>query len=174
MLSETLMRRIIIRIFFALAVKWVIISCELTGNKLLGEIVSLNEQLKQAGLKVTTPRLKVLQVLQQSGNHHVSAEDVYKMLLEQGDDVGLATVYRILIQFESVGLVLRHNFEGGHFVYELSQGEHHDHLVCLRCGFVEEFLDEVIELRQKAIAEKAHFMMTAHSLNIYGTCARCI
>lgn len=133
-----------------------------------------NQQLKNAGLKVTTPRLKVLQILEQSRNHHVSAEEIYKILLEHGEDVGLATVYRVLTQFEAVGLVLRHNFEGGHFVYELSQGEHHDHLVCLRCGLVEEFVDEIIELRQKSIAEHARFKMTDHALNIYGVCAQCV
>lgn len=133
-----------------------------------------SQQLKNAGLKVTIPRLKVLQVLEQCGKNHVSAEDVYKALLELGEDVGLATVYRVLTQFEAVGLVLRHNFEGGSAVFELSQGEHHDHLVCVRCGFVEEFVDEIIEQRQKSIAEHAHFTMTNHALNIYGICAQCV
>lgn len=132
-----------------------------------------SKQLKDAGLKITLPRLKVLQILEQSSKHHLSAEDVYKALLETGDDVGLATVYRVLTQFESAGLVSRHNFEGGHSVFELCQGTHHDHLVCIKCGVVEEFIDEVIEERQKIIAERANFQMTDHALNIYGICPRC-
>ncbi|HAZ7572090.1 ferric iron uptake transcriptional regulator [Legionella sp. PATHC032] len=132
-----------------------------------------SQQLKDAGLKITLPRIKVLQILEQSRNHHLSAEAVYKALLESGEDVGLATVYRVLTQFEAAGLVSRHNFEGGHSVFELSQGEHHDHLVCVKCGRVEEFVDEVIEQRQKAIAERAHFKMTDHALNIYGICPQC-
>ncbi|AOU14814.1 transcriptional repressor [Legionella pneumophila] len=114
-----------------------------------------------------------MQILEQSRNHHLSAEAVYKALLESGEDVGLATVYRVLTQFEAAGLVSRHNFEGGHSVFELSQGEHHDHLVCVKCGRVEEFVDEIIEQRQKAIAERAHFKMTDHALNIYGICPQC-
>lgn len=132
-----------------------------------------SQQLKDAGLKITLPRIKVLQILDQSRNHHLSAEAVYKALLESGEDVGLATVYRVLTQFEAAGLVSRHNFEGGHSVFELSQGEHHDHLVCVKCGRVEEFVDEIIEQRQKAIAERAHFKMTDHALNIYGICPQC-
>jgi Fur family ferric uptake transcriptional regulator len=135
--------------------------------------VEEGRRLREVGLKITVPRLKVLQVLEQSRDHHLSAEGVYKALLEMGDDVGLATVYRVLTQFEACGLVSRHNFEGGHCVFELSEGEHHDHLVCLRCGVVQEFVDEVIEQRQKAIAEKAHFTMTNHALNIYGLCSHC-
>lgn len=131
------------------------------------------QQLKSAGLKITSPRLKVLQILEQSSNHHLSAEGVYKALLDSGEDVGLATVYRVLTQFEGAGLVVRHNFEGGHSVFELSQGEHHDHLVCIQCGLVEEFVDEVIELRQKEIATGASFKITDHSLTIYGICQNC-
>lgn len=132
------------------------------------------KQLKAAGLKVTMPRLKVLHILEQSSNHHLSAEDVYKALLESGEDVGLATVYRVLTQFENADLVTRHNFEGGYSVFELSQGEHHDHLVCVRCGRVEEFVDEVIEERQQIIADKANFKMVDHALNIYGLCPNCV
>lgn len=132
-----------------------------------------SQQLKDAGLKITMPRLKVLQILEQSRDHHLSAESVYKALLDMGEDVGLATVYRVLTQFEAAGLVARHNFEGGHSVFELSQGEHHDHLVCVKCGRVEEFIDEIIEQRQRMIAEKAHFKMTDHALNIYGLCPGC-
>ena len=132
-----------------------------------------SQQLKDAGLKITMPRLKILQILEQSQDHHLSAEDVYKALLDMGDDVGLATVYRVLAQFETAGLISRHNFEGGYSVFELSQGEHHDHLVCVQCGKVEEFVDEIIENRQKIIAEKAQFKMTDHALNIYGICFVC-
>ncbi len=132
-----------------------------------------SKQLKNAGLKITIPRLKVLQILEQSPKHHLSAEGVYKALLETGEDVGLATVYRVLTQFEEAGLVSRHNFEGGYSVFELSLGVHHDHLVCVKCGSVEEFIDEIIEQRQKEIAEKAQFQMTDHALNIYGICPRC-
>ncbi|WED42575.1 ferric iron uptake transcriptional regulator [Legionella cardiaca] len=132
-----------------------------------------SQQLKDAGLKITMPRLKVLQILEQSRHHHLSAEGVYKALLEMGEDVGLATVYRVLTQFEAAGLVNRHNFEGGHSVFELSQGEHHDHLVCVKCGKVEEFIDEIIEQRQQMIAQKANFKMTDHALNIYGLCPDC-
>ncbi|TAL58464.1 MAG: ferric iron uptake transcriptional regulator [Legionella sp.] len=131
------------------------------------------QQLKEAGLKITVPRLKVLEILENSPNHHLSAEGVYKALIEMGEDVGLATVYRVLTQFETAGLVTRHNFEGGHSVFELSQGEHHDHLVCVKCGLVEEFVDDIIEQRQKTIAEKAKFKMTDHALNIYGICRNC-
>lgn len=134
-----------------------------------------SKRLKNVGLKITLPRLKILQILEQSYNHHLSAEGVYKALLETGEDVGLATVYRVLTQFETAGLVSRHNFEGGYSVFELDQGKHHhDHLVCVKCGLVEEFFDDVIEQRQKSIAEQAHFKMTDHALNIYGICPACI
>ncbi len=132
-----------------------------------------NQDLKNAGLKVTLPRLKILEILAKADPHHMSAEDVYKTLLESGDDVGLATVYRVLTQFETAGLVKRHNFEGGHAVFEIEQGEHHDHLVCMRCGRVDEFIDEVIEKRQEVIAKQSNFKMTSHSLTIYGICSRC-
>lgn len=133
-----------------------------------------SQQLKDAGLKITMPRLKILQILEQSSTHHLSAEDVYKALLDTGEDVGLATVYRVLTQFETAGLIMRHNFEGGFSVFELSQGAHHDHLVCVKCGRVEEFVDDVIEQRQKMIAERANFKMTDHALNIYGLCPNCL
>lgn len=135
--------------------------------------MSDNKQLREAGLKITLPRVKVLSILEQSPNHHLSAEDVYKALLEMGEDIGLATVYRVLTQFEAADLVSRHNFEGGYSVFELRQGEHHDHLVCVKCGCVEEFVDELIEERQRVIAEQARFKMTDHALNIYGICEKC-
>lgn len=132
-----------------------------------------SEQLKEVGLKVTLPRMKVLQILEQAKEHHFSAEMVYKALMDQGEDVGLATVYRVLTQFEDAGLVKRHHFEGGLAVFELCDGKHHDHLVCVKCGHVEEFIDELIERQQEAIAKNAKFKMTDHSLNIYGLCEKC-
>ena len=132
-----------------------------------------NNELRKAGLKVTLPRLKILEILENSNIRHLSAEEVYKSLLAAGDDVGLATVYRVLTQFETAGLVTRHNFEGGHSVFELNQGEHHDHLVCVKCGMVLEFIDEVIEHRQMEIAKSRGFQITDHSLNIYGICETC-
>ena len=132
-----------------------------------------SNELKAAGLKSTLPRRKILEVMENHSSHHMNAEDVYHLLRESGEDVGLATVYRVLTQFESAGLVTKHNFEGGHSVFEINQGEHHDHILCVKCGKVEEFLDEVIEQRQRDIAEKAGFAMTDHSLYIYGICADC-
>lgn len=134
-----------------------------------------NQELRAAGLKVTVPRLKILQLLESSEVRHLAAEDVYKMLLESGDDVGLATVYRVLTQFESAGLVNRHHFEGGRSVFELTRNEleHHDHIVCVKCGLVEEFFDEVIEKRQHDIAEAKGFDVTEHSHYIYGLCPAC-
>lgn len=131
------------------------------------------EDLRKAGLKVTLPRIKILQLLDSSSEHHMSAEDIYRALIEMGEDVGLATVYRVLTQLEAADLVKRHYFEGGQSVFELNQGDHHDHLVCVRCGKVEEFVDLVIEKQQKEIANRAGFQMTDHSLNIYGICNGC-
>jgi len=131
------------------------------------------QQLRQAGLKVTLPRRKILDILEQSENHHLSAEDIYRQLLQANEDVSLATVYRVLIQFQSAGIVTRHHFAEGHSIYELNQGEHHDHLVCVKCDCVEEFVDHVIEEHQEKIAEKSGFKMTDHSLTIYGLCKNC-
>ncbi|MEM9100968.1 MAG: ferric iron uptake transcriptional regulator [Pseudomonadota bacterium] len=128
-----------------------------------------NQQLKKAGLKVTLPRVKILEILETKIGKHLSAEEVYKLLLDAGDDVGLATVYRVLTQFEAAGLVERHNFEGGHSVFELSTGDHHDHMVCIETGEVIEFFDEEIEKRQKIIAEKHGFDLADHSLVLYVT-----
>jgi Fur family ferric uptake transcriptional regulator len=138
-------------------------------------VVSLEEskELKKAGLKATAPRIKILEILERNKDGHVSAEDVYKILLELEEDVGLATVYRVLTQFESAGLVTRHNFESGHSVFELNQGQHHDHLLCVKCGRVDEFIDEVIESRQLEVAKRAGYEITDHSLCIYGICAKC-
>ena len=129
-----------------------------------------SQQLKEAGLKITMPRLKILQILEHSADHHLSAEDVYRLLSDMGEEVGLATVYRVLTQFEAAGLIHRHNFEGGYSVFELSQGEHHDHLVCLDCGKVEEFYDPEIEQRQHAIAATKGFAIADHALSLYAHC----
>lgn len=130
-------------------------------------------QIKQAGLKVTLPRVKILKVLETSDKRHLCAEDVYKTLLANGEEIGLATVYRVLTQFEGAGLVCRHHFEGGQSVFELNRGGHHDHLVCVRCGRVVEFLEETIEERQRAIAREHGFSLEDHSLVIYGVCSDC-
>ncbi len=132
-----------------------------------------NVDLKKAGLKATLPRIKILELLENRNSRHVSAEDVYKSLLAIGEDVGLATVYRVLTQFEAAGLVSRHHFEGGHSVFELNQGSHHDHLVCDKCGKVEEFYEETIEKCQNKVADKLGYKMTDHSLYIYGVCPEC-
>jgi Fur family ferric uptake transcriptional regulator len=132
-----------------------------------------NENLKKAGLKITTPRIKILEIMEQAKDHHMSAEDIYRVLMEAEHDIGLATIYRVLTQFEEAGLVKRHNFEGGQSVFELDHGEHHDHLVCVKCAHVEEFMDHAIESRQKEIAKQAGFTITDHSLNIYGICKKC-
>ncbi len=128
-----------------------------------------NQELRKAGLKITLPRVKILQILETTDDsaQHMSAEDVYRALLEAGEDVGLATVYRVLTQFESAGLVTRHNFETGHSVFELAKGEHHDHMVCVASGDVVEFTDPVIEQRQREIAKEHGFELIDHSLVLY-------
>jgi len=133
-----------------------------------------SSELRKAGLKVTLPRMKILDILESKGSiRHQSAEDVYKALLDSGEDIGLATVYRVLTQFESAGLVKRHHFEGGHSVFELNQGSHHDHILCVKCGRVDEFVDETIEQRQKDIAKELGYEMTDHCLYMYGICSKC-
>lgn len=124
--------------------------------------------LKKAGLKITLPRIKVLELLQLPSSQHTSAEELYKMLLDKGEEIGLATVYRVLNQFDDAGIVTRHYFEGGKSVFELATQNHHDHLVCLDCGHVVEFHDEVIESRQKEIAQDNNMSLQAHSLYLYG------
>ena len=128
--------------------------------------------LRNAGLKATLPRLKILELFENSKERHLSAEDVYKVLLTTGEDVGLATVYRVLTQFEEAGLLLRHHFESGKAVFEMNEGTHHDHIVCVKCGRVEEFYDEEIEKRQQEAAESRGFKMQEHSLMIYGICSQ--
>ena len=130
-------------------------------------------ELRKAGLKVTLPRVKILDILEQSDSRHQSAEDVYRALLDTGEDIGLATVYRVLTQFEAAGLVKRHHFEGGHSVFELNEGTHHDHILCVKCGRVDEFVDETIEARQQDIAAGLGYEMTDHCLYMYGVCADC-
>lgn len=128
------------------------------------------KDLKNAGLKATLPRLKVLSLFENSKERHLSAEDIYKVMINTGEDVGLATVYRVLTQFEQAGLLIRHHFESGKAVFELNSGGHHDHIVCVKCGRVEEFYDEEIEKRQQNAAESLGFKMQDHSLTIYGIC----
>lgn len=128
------------------------------------------QDLKNAGLKATLPRLKVLSLFENSKERHLSAEDVYKILINAGEDVGLATVYRVLTQFEQAGLLIRHHFESGKAIFELNGGTHHDHIVCVKCGRVEEFYDEEIEKRQKLAATERGFKMEDHALTIYGIC----
>ncbi|MFO1418990.1 MAG: ferric iron uptake transcriptional regulator [Methylotetracoccus sp.] len=133
------------------------------------------QDIRNAGLKVTLPRVKILEMLErrQGSERHLTAEEVYKFLLSQGEEIGLATVYRVLTQFEAAGLVKRHHFEGGNSVFELNRGDHHDHIVCLKCGHVEEFSDETIEVRQREIAKKLNYRLTDHALCLYGLCADC-
>lgn len=132
------------------------------------------QMLKKLGLKVTHPRLNVLKIMKQSNLRHFSAEAIYEAIKNTDKDIGLATVYRILTQFSAVGLVKKLHFEEGFSLFELQSEEHHDHLVCVRCGAVEEFIDELIEQRQHVIAEQKHFKMTDHALVIYGVCKACL
>lgn len=133
----------------------------------------MTKELRQRGLKVTVPRTKILQLLEESNEQHLSAEQIYQLLQDMGERIGLATVYRVLTQFEDAGIVIRHNFEGDRSVFELDHGQHHDHLVCVKCGKVIEFVDPEIEQRQQAICEQHNFQMTDHSLMIYGRCGAC-
>ena len=130
------------------------------------------EELKSTGLKATLPRLKILDVFHRGTQRHMTAEDVFRVLLEERTDIGLATVYRVLTQFEQAGLLNRNHFETGKAIYELNAGSHHDHLVCLDCGHVEEFYDEEIESRQHKIAVERGFKIAEHSLAIYGNCVK--
>ncbi len=132
-----------------------------------------SEDLRQAGLKTTLPRLKVLGILESTKIRHLSAEDVYKVLLEEDESIGLATVYRVLTQFEDAGLVIRHNFEGERAVFELNDEDHHDHMVCVECGSVTEFIDPRIEELQEKVATTHKFTIQDHSLTLYGLCKQC-
>jgi Fur family ferric uptake transcriptional regulator len=134
--------------------------------------MSTPHDLKNIGLKATLPRLRILELFEKSDVRHLAAEDVYKKLVDEGTDTGLATVYRVLTQFEQAGLLVRHHFESGKAVYELNEGSHHDHLVCLQCGHVEEFYDPEIEKRQEKVAKDRGFTIHDHSLHIYADCTR--
>ena len=125
------------------------------------------QELRKAGLKITLPRLKILEIFEQANNRHLSAEDIYKKLLQSDEDIGLATVYRVLTQFEAAGLVTRHNFEGGHSVFELDDRDHHDHMVCVESGEVVEFFSEEIEALQQKMADEHGFELLDHSLVLY-------
>ena len=133
----------------------------------------ISNKLKQAGLKITLPRLKILGMLEQHPDKHYSAEDIYKLLLQQNEEIGVATVYRVLTQCEQAGLVRRLQFEGGRAVFEVTPNDHHDHIVCVRCGKVEEFHDEIIEKQQQLVAQKAGFEVEDHSMTLYGLCGIC-
>jgi Fur family ferric uptake transcriptional regulator len=130
------------------------------------------DEIKSSGLKATLPRIKILEVFQKTRERHMTAEDVYRALLAEHADIGLATVYRVLMQFEQAGLLIRSNFESGKSVFELNQGQHHDHLVCLTCGRVEEFYDPAIEARQREIAQERGFELADHSLALYAECVK--
>ncbi|ROO28213.1 ferric iron uptake transcriptional regulator [Salinisphaera orenii] len=128
-----------------------------------------SSDLRKAGLKATLPRLKILEVLQSNKQDHLSAEDVYRLLMEDEEDIGLATIYRVLSQFEDAGLVIRHHFEDGHALFELEQGPH-DHLICVKCGKIEEFFDDEMQQRQRDVAQKSGFDLSKHTLVLYGEC----
>lgn len=131
------------------------------------------DNLKSTGLKATLPRLTILEIFQNNKNQHLAAEDVFRILIEKKSDIGLATVYRVLAQFEQAGLLRRSNFEAGKSVYELDEGKHHDHMVCLNCGKVEEFVDEIMEQHQLKIAKKHGFLLEEHTVAMYGVCQDC-
>ena len=131
------------------------------------------DELKNTGLKATLPRLKILEIFQKGEQRHMTAEDVFRVLLEERSDIGLATVYRVLMQFEQAGLLVRSNFDGGKAIYELDEGQHHDHFVCTACGKVEEFFDPEIEKRQQIIAKAKGWVVRDHTMALYGHCAEC-
>lgn len=131
------------------------------------------EELKSTGLKATLPRLKILEIFQTGAQRHMTAEDVFRVLLDERSDIGLATVYRVLTQFEQAGILIRSNFESGKAVYELNEGQHHDHFVCTSCGKVEEFYDAEIEKRQNLIAKSKGWVIQDHAMALYGQCAEC-
>ncbi len=140
---------------------------------MIDQSLSEKEQLKSAGLKVTHPRMRILALLEESEQIHLSAEEVYRTLIEKEEEIGLATVYRVLTQFEQAGILKRHNFETGHSVFELDRGDHHDHLLCTSCGAVEEFFEAKIEKLQHEIADNYSFQISDHALTLYGVCGSC-
>lgn len=132
------------------------------------------QELRDVGLKVTLPRVKILEIMERETNHrHLSSEQVYKILLSENEEIGLATIYRVLTQFEAAGLVTRNHFDGGNSVFELNTGHHHDHVVCVKCVKIDEFTDEIIETRQTKIAKKLGYELTDHCLYLYGFCPDC-
>jgi Fur family ferric uptake transcriptional regulator len=141
-------------------------------SDMTGKTAMDSHELKKLGLKATQPRLRIIELLERTDRRHVTAEDVYRMLLDAGDDIGLATIYRVLTQFEAAGLVTRHHFESGQAVFEVNRGRHHDHVVCLQCGRIEEFVDETIEARQREIAARCGFDLAEHALILYGNCRK--
>ena len=144
------------------------------GAVIVGEKRMETQELRDVGLKVTLPRVKILEIMErETNNRHLNAEQVYKILISENEEIGLATIYRVLTQFEAAGLVTRHHFEGGNSVFELNKGQHHDHIVCVKCGKVDEFTDELIEERQDQIAKKLGYELTDHSLYLYGLCSKC-
>lgn len=142
---------------------------DITGILFMGQ----ENNLKEAGLRTTIPRLKILDIFGKSEQRHLSAEDVYRQLLDDGEDIGLATVYRVLTQFEVAGLLLKNTFGDNKAVFELDSGEHHDHMICLKCGRVEEFHDNEIEQKQVKLAENSKFHLSYHEMNLYGYCSEC-
>jgi Fur family ferric uptake transcriptional regulator len=139
----------------------------------MNELVDIPKALRQSGLKATLPRLHILQLFQERGTRHLSAEEIYRIMIDEKIDVGLATIYRVLTQFAETGIVIRHHFESGAAVFELNEGSHHDHLICTVCGKVEEFVDSGIERRQEEIAKERGFALHEHSLSLYGVCGDC-
>jgi Fur family ferric uptake transcriptional regulator len=135
--------------------------------------MDIPEALRQSGLKVTFPRLRILQLFHERGTKHLSAEEIYRVLIDEKNDIGLATIYRVLMQLAETGLVIRRHFESGAAVFELNEGSHHDHLICTVCGKVEEFVDSAIERRQEEIAKERGFALHEHSLSLYGVCGDC-
>ena len=131
------------------------------------------DELNSPGLKATLPRLKILEIFQKAAERHMTAEDVFRVLLEERSDIGLATVYRVLTQFEQAGILIRSNFESGKAVYELDEGQHHDHFICTSCGKVEEFYDPEIEKRQQIVAQAKGWLVHDHTMSLYGQCATC-
>ncbi len=139
----------------------------------MDERMDIPKALRQSGLKVTLPRLRILQLFHERETKHLSAEEIYRSLIDEKIDIALATVYRVLMQFAETGIVIRRHFESGAAVFELNEGDHHDHLICSACGKVEEFLDSDIERRQENIAQERGFVLHSHSLSLYGLCAAC-
>jgi Fur family ferric uptake transcriptional regulator len=140
---------------------------------LMNELMDLPKALRQSGLKATLPRLRILQLFHERETKHLSAEEIYRLLLDENIDVGLATIYRVLMQFAQTGIVIRHHFASGAAVFELNEGSHHDHLICTVCGKVEEFIDRDIERRQEEIAKERGFVLREHTLSLYGVCGDC-